>query len=51
MQEAIGKELKITRIQNSLELDVVANDFNLNKETLRRYENNASGLSVVKICN
>lgn len=49
MLEAIGKELKITRIRNDLDIDKVANDFNLNKETLRRYENNASGLSVERL--
>ncbi len=49
MLEAIGKELKITRIRNNLDLDRVANDFELNKETLRRYENNASGLSVERL--
>ena len=36
MLEAIGKELKITRIRNDLDIDKVANDFKLNKETLRR---------------
>lgn len=49
MLEAIGKELKITRIRNDLDIDKVANDFKLNKETLRRYENNASGLSVERL--
>lgn len=49
MLEAIGKELKITRIRNNLNLDQVASDFELNKETLRRYENNASGLSVERL--
>ncbi len=49
MLKAIGKELKIIRIRNNLELDKVANDFSLNKETLRRYENNASGLSVERL--
>lgn len=49
MLEAIGKELKITRIRNNLELHDVSNDLKLNKETLRRYENNASGLSVERL--
>ena len=49
MLEAIGKELKITRIRNNLKLFEVANDLDFNQETLRRYENNASGLSVERL--
>lgn len=49
MLEAIGKELKITRIRNNLRLCEVSKILNLNKETLRRYENNASGLSVERL--
>lgn len=49
MLEAIGKELKITRIRCNLELKNVADALNFNKETLRRYENNASGLSVERL--
>ena len=49
MLEAIGKELKITRIRNNLKLYDVANDLKFNQETLRRYENNASGLSVERL--
>lgn len=49
MLEAIGKELKIIRIRNDLSLEKVALDFKFNKETLRRYENNASGLSVERL--
>lgn len=49
MQEAIGKELKIIRIRNSLELEEVAKDLNINRETLRRYENASSGLSIERL--
>ena len=49
MLEAIGKELKIIRIRNNLAIEKVALDFKFNKETLRRYENNASGLSVERL--
>lgn len=49
MLNAIGKELKIARLRNSLELQDVSADLNFNKETLRRYENNASGLSVERL--
>ncbi len=49
MLEAIGKELKIVRIRNNMKINIVANDLNLNQETLRRYENNASGLSVERL--
>ena len=49
MNEAIGKELKIIRIRNNLTIEKVALDFGFNKETLRRYENNASGLSVERL--
>lgn len=49
MREAIGKELKIIRIRNNLKLEEVANKLNINKETLRRYENNSKGLSVERL--
>lgn len=49
MQEAIGKELKIIRLRNNLKLENVANDLNLNSETLRRYENATSGLSIERL--
>ena len=49
MLEAIGKELKIIRIRNGLSLDAVAEQLSINRETLRRYENNSSGLSVEKL--
>lgn len=49
MLEAIGKELKIIRIRNNLAIEKVALDFKFSKETLRRYENNASGLSVERL--
>lgn len=49
MLNAIAKELKFTRLKKDLSLEKVANDFNLNKETLRRYEKNSSGLSVERL--
>lgn len=49
MQEAIGKELKIIRIRNDLSLEKVASDLNLNQETLRRYENATTGLSIERL--
>ena len=49
MKEAIGKELKIIRIRNDLTLERVAKDLGVNKETVRRYENNSNGLSVEKL--
>lgn len=49
MLEAIGKELKIIRIRNDMSLDEVAEKINVNRETLRRYENNSSGLSVERL--
>ncbi len=49
MLEAIGKELRIIRIRNNLKLKKVADDFKLNQETLRRYENNSCGLSVERL--
>lgn len=49
MQEAIGKELKIVRIRNDLSLEKVANDLKINYETLRRYENSSTGLSVERL--
>lgn len=49
MLEAIGKELKIVRIRQNLSLEFVAEKLNINKETLRRYENNSNGLSVERL--
>lgn len=49
MLEAIGKELKVIRIRQDLSLEEVAKGLNINKETLRRYENNATGLSLEKL--
>ena len=49
MLEAIGKELKVIRIRNDLSLDDVADKMNINRETLRRYENNSNGLSVERL--
>ena len=49
MQNSIGKELKIIRIRNNLRLEDVADNLNINKETLRRYENNSNGLSVERL--
>lgn len=49
MQEAIGKELKITRLRLNLSLDDVAEKLDVNKETIRRYETNSNGLSVERL--
>ena len=49
MQKSIGNELKIIRIRNNLRLEDVADSLNINRETLRRYENNANGLSIEKL--
>lgn len=49
MQKAIGNELKIIRIRNNLKLEDVADSLSINRETLRRYENNSSGLSIEKL--
>lgn len=49
MKQSIGKELKIIRMRNNLKLEDVANYFNFNQETLRRYEKNACGLSVERL--
>lgn len=49
MQKSIGNELKIIRIRNNLRLEDVADSLNINRETLRRYENNSSGLSVERL--
>jgi transcriptional regulator with XRE-family HTH domain len=49
MLEAIGKELKVARIRQNLTLENVAEQLNINRETLRRYENNATGLSVERL--
>lgn len=49
MQNSIGKELKIIRIRNNLKLEDVADSLDINKETLRRYENNSNGLSVERL--
>lgn len=42
MQKSIGNELKIIRIRNNLKLEDVSDSLNINRETLRRYENNAN---------
>lgn len=49
MLNSIGKELKIIRIRNNYKLEEVADKLNINRETLRRYENNSSGLSVERL--
>ena len=49
MLEAIGKELKVIRIRKDLSLEYVAKQLGFNRETLRRYENNANGLSVERL--
>ena len=49
MQNSIGKELKIIRIRNNLRLEDVADSLDINRETLRRYENNSNGLSVERL--
>lgn len=49
MLDAIGKELKVTRIKNNQKLADVSINMGINRETLRRYENNASGLSVERL--
>lgn len=49
MLEAIGKELKFIRLRMNLDVAKVANDLEINQETIRRYERNASGLSVEKL--
>ena len=49
MQKSIGNELKIIRIRNNLKLEDVADSLNINRETLRRYENNSNGLSIEKL--
>lgn len=49
MLDSIGKELKVIRIRNNLKLEEVADELQLNRETLRRYENNSSGLSVERL--
>lgn len=49
MKEAIGTELKISRIRNNMTMQEVSNKMGFNIETLRRYENNSSGLSIEKL--
>lgn len=49
MQNSIGKELKIIRLRSNLKLEDVADSLNINRETLRRYENNSNGLSVERL--
>lgn len=49
MIEAIGKELKITRLRLNLSLEDVANKIDVNRETIRRYETNSNGLSVERL--
>lgn len=49
MLNSIAKELKIIRIRNNLELEEVAQKIGINRETLRRYEKESSGLSVERL--
>lgn len=49
MQEAIAKEIKIIRIRSNLKREKVAEDLKINPETLRRYENASSGLSIERL--
>lgn len=49
MLNSIGTELKVIRIRNELRLEDVADKLQLNRETLRRYENDANGLSVERL--
>lgn len=49
MLESIGKELKILRIRNNYSVEEVADKLNVNRETIRRYENNSNGLSVERL--
>ena len=49
MIDAIGKELKILRIRNNLNIDDVANNFGLNRETIRRYEVGATDMSIERL--
>ncbi|MCI8460991.1 MAG: helix-turn-helix transcriptional regulator [Bacilli bacterium] len=49
MKKAIGNELKLTRLRNDLSLDDVAEAFDVNKETIRRYEKNSIGLTVERL--
>lgn len=49
MREAIGTELKISRIRNNMTMQEVADKMGFNIETLRRYESNSSGLSIEKL--
>ena len=49
MLDSIGRELKVVRIRNNLKIEDVAKNLNINRETLRRYEKNSSGLSVERL--
>ena len=49
MLNSIGKELKVIRIRNNLEIEEVADKLNINRETLRRYEKSSIGLSVERL--
>ena len=49
MREAIGTELKISLIRNNMTMQEAADKMRFNIETLRRYENNSSGLSIEKL--
>lgn len=51
MLEVIGKELQITRIRKNLSREDVSNGIGVNRETLRRYETDASGLTIEKLEN
>lgn len=49
MQKAIAKELQLIRLRKNLTVNEVANHFNLNVETIRRYERECIGLSVERL--
>lgn len=49
MQEAIAEELRFLRLRKKMTLKDSADRLNISMETLRRYENKSSGLSVEKL--
>lgn len=49
MQDAIGKELKVLRLRKDLKPEQVARDLEINVETLRRYENASTGMSIERL--
>jgi transcriptional regulator with XRE-family HTH domain len=49
MLKAISDELRGIRSKKRLSLEDVAKALHVSKETIRRYENNASGLSIEKL--